>query len=168
MGVCFRKSKTKQIIKKVINPYNFYIYNKMINVDNIFGLFDSQEDPEGRNVSNTFIDFKETPIYYVGMYKKLVLNHINLNKKIIKFLKESNTELDAMDMREAGEYITYTRAWSHIKNVDLGNPTHLEALNHYKDEYLKTSLELGISYWIDTEEYEKCAHLQKIIDFLSI
>ena len=140
----------------------------MINVDNIFGLFDSQEDPDGGNISKTFIDFKETPIYYVGMYKKLVLNHINLNKKILKFLKDTHAELDMMDMKEAGEYITYNRAWNFIKNIDLNNPTHLEAVNHYKDEYLKTSLELGINFWVETEEYEKCAHLQKIIDFLQI
>ena len=28
------------------------------------------------------------------------------------------------------------------------------------------SLKLGISFFIETEQYERCAHLQKIIDFL--
>ena len=31
---------------------------------------------------------------------------------------------------------------------------------------LDTSLKLGISFFIETEEYEKCAHLQKILDNL--
>ena len=140
----------------------------MINVDNIFGLFGSHDDLDGSDTTKSFIDFKETPIYWVGMYKKLVLNHINLNKKILQFFKNSNSELDIRDMKEAGEYITYNKAWNYINKVNLDNPSHLEALNHFKDEYLETSLELGISYWIETEEYEKCAHLQKIIDFLQI
>lgn len=139
----------------------------MVNVDNIFGIF-GNEDLDGNQDSKTFIDIKETPIFWVGMYKKLVLNHINLNKKVLKFLKKTHTELDIYDMKEAGEYITYARAWVNIRNVNTEDPLHQEALNHFKDEYLKTSLELGISYFIEFEEYEKCAHLKKIIDFLSI
>ena len=69
-------------------------------------------------------------------------------------------------MKEAGEHIVYSKAWNWIKKINIDNPLHLDAIDHYKDEYLQTSLELGISYWIETEEYEKCAHLQKIIDFL--
>tara|TARA_Y100000592_G_C5343234_1_gene255277 strand:+ start:272 stop:694 length:423 start_codon:yes stop_codon:yes gene_type:complete len=140
----------------------------MINVDNIFGLFGSHDDLDGTDTAKSFIDFKETPIYWVGMYKKLILNHINFNKKFLQFFKKSNSELDIIDMKEAGEYITYNRAWKYINKIDLKNSSHLHAINHYKDEYLQTSLELGISYWVETEEYEKCAHLQKIIDFLKI
>ena len=69
-------------------------------------------------------------------------------------------------MKEASEYITYNRAWKYINKINLDNSIHLDAISFYKDEYLQTSLELGISYWIESEEYEKCAHLQKIIDFL--
>jgi hypothetical protein len=139
----------------------------MINVDNIFGIFEDNEFNEN-SISKTFIDLHHTPIFWIGMYKKLVLNHINLNKKILRFLKSSHSELDIYDMEEAGEYITYVRAWEYIKKIDLEDLSHKEALNHYKNEYLKTSLELGISYWVESEEYEKCAHLQKIINFLSI
>ena len=138
----------------------------MINVDNIFGLFGSHDDFNGTDTDRAFIDYKNTPLYWVGMYKKLVLNHINFNKKILNFFKKSNYELDIIDMKEAGEHIVYSKAWNWIKKINIDNPLHLDAIDHYKDEYLQTSLELGISYWIETEEYEKCAHLQKIIDFL--
>lgn len=140
----------------------------MINVDNIFGLFGSHDDLDGTDTTKAFIDFKETPLYWVGMYKKLILNHINFNKKLLHFFKKSNSELEIGDMKEAGEYITYNRAWKYIEKINLDEPLHLEALTHYKNEYLQTSLELGISYWVESEEYEKCAHLQKIINFLKI
>mgnify|MGYP003130311667 CR=1 FL=1 len=93
----------------------------MIDVDNIFGLFGSNDDLDGTDTTKSFIDFKETPIYWVGMYKKLVLNHINLNKKILHFFKKSNSELDIVDMKEAGEYITYNKAWKDINKINLNN-----------------------------------------------
>ena len=134
----------------------------MVSIDNIFGLFSHNEESLD-NGSNTLIDLKSSPIYYVGMYKKLILNHINFNKKVLSFFKKANEEFDMQDIKEAGEYVTYSKAWSYIKSVDLTLPSHIDALNHYSDEYLGTSLELGINYFTSTEEYEKCAFLLKIL-----
>ena len=78
----------------------------MVNLDNIFHLFGSNDNLDGSNDTTTFIDFKVTPIYWVGMYKKLILNHLNFNKKIVNFFKKSNAELDIDDIREAGEFVT--------------------------------------------------------------
>jgi len=139
----------------------------MVNLDNIFSLFGSNDDLDGRDDTTTLIDFKNTPVYWVGMYKKLILNHINFNKKIIKFFKKSNEELDMEDIKEAGEFVTYNRAWSYIKKIDTNNKEHTKAINTYSDEYLDTSLKLGINFFIETEEYEKCAHLQKILNSFS-
>jgi len=98
------------------------------------------------------------------MYKKLVINHINFNKKVIKFFKEANQEFDVVEMREAGEYVTYNRAWSYIKKINLEESSHLAGIEYYADEYLDTALELGINYFEELEEYERCAHLKKILD----
>jgi len=139
----------------------------MVNLDHIFHLFSSNDDLQGVANDKTFIDFKNTPTYWVGMYKKLILNHLNFNKKIIQFFKKSNKELDLGDVKEAGESITYNRAWNYIKKIDINKKEHLEGIDNYADEYLDTSLKLGISFFIETEEYEKCAHLQKILNYLS-
>ena len=50
------------------------------------------------------------------MYKKLILNHVNFNKKLAEFFQKSNKDLDINDMKEAGEFVTYNRAWLYIKN----------------------------------------------------
>tara|TARA_B100001094_G_scaffold19283_1_gene16477 strand:+ start:98 stop:520 length:423 start_codon:yes stop_codon:yes gene_type:complete len=139
----------------------------MINLDNIFHLFSPNDDLEGIDNGKVHIDFKNTPIYWVGMYKKLILNHINFNKKIMKFFQKSNKDLDLNDVKEAGEFVTYNKAWSYIKKIDLNNKDHKKGINTYADEYLDTSLKLGINFFIETEEYEKCAHLQKILNYLS-
>ena len=135
----------------------------MINLDNIFSLFSANEGLDGVN-SEVQIDFSQTPIYWIGMYKKLVLNHINFNKKVIKFFKESNQELDVEDMKDAGEFVVYHRAWHYIQNVNIDNEEHVIAIEKYTDEYLDTALKLGISFFEQHEEYEKCALLKKILD----
>ena len=139
----------------------------MVNIDNIFDLFGSDDNLDGTDNSTTLIDFKNTPVYWVGMYKKLILNHINFNKKIIKFFKNSNDEFDVNDVKEAGEYVTYNRAWSYIKKIDISKKEHLKSVKIYADEYLDVTLKLSINFFIETEEYEKCAHLQKILNYLS-
>lgn len=135
----------------------------MINLDNIFSLFSANEGLDGVN-SEVQIDFSQTPIYWIGMYKKLVLNHINFNKKVLKFFKESNQELDVEDMKDAGEFVVYHRAWHYIQNVNIDNEEHVIAIEKYTDEYLDTALKLGISFFEQHEEYEKCALLKKILD----
>lgn len=135
----------------------------MINLDNIFSLFSSSEELDGVN-SEVQIDFSQTPIYWIGMYKKLVLNHINFNKKVLKFFQESNQELDVEDIKDAGEFVVYHRAWHYIQNVDIDNKEHIIAIEKYADEYLDTALKLGISFFEQSEEYEKCALLKQILD----
>ena len=139
------------------------MYTKMINLDNIFSLFSTNEELDGVN-SEVQIDFSQTPIYWIGMYKKLVLNHINFNKKVLKFFKESNQELDVEDMKDAGEFVVYHRAWHYIQNVNIDVEEHVIAIKKYTDEYLDTALKLGISFFEQHEEYEKCALLKKILD----
>lgn len=134
----------------------------MIDVDNLFNLFpeDSAKEVDSKS---TYIDFKNSPIYWLGMYKKLILNHINFNKKVIKFFKEANSDLDIDDMKEAGEFVVYNRAWFYVNKVNVEDKWHVEAIEQYSDEFLDTSLELGISYFQELEEYEKCAHLLKLL-----
>ena len=139
----------------------------MINLDNIFHLFGPDDNFDGVDNGTTYMDFKNTPTYWVGMYKKLILNHINFNKKIIKFFQKSDKTLDIDDVKEAGEFVTYNRAWSYIKKIDMSNKEHIKGIKVYADEYLDTALKLGISFFIETEQYERCAHLQKILDSLS-
>ena len=130
-------------------------------LDNIFELF-SPNNIDGKD--EELVDFTKSPTYWVGMYKKLVLNHINFNKKVLKFFKEANKELDIEDVKEAGEFVVYNRAWHYIQNVDINIEEHVLAIENYADEYLDTSLKLGIHFFEEQEEYEKCAHLKHILD----
>ena len=136
----------------------------MVNAENIFGLFSHDDEELDRGRRTTYEELKTSPVYYIGMYKKIIINHINFNKKVLKFFQEANEELNVEDIKEAGECVTYNKAWGYIKSVDLNETSHINALLHYSDEYLDTSLELGINYFQQQEEYEKCAVLLKILN----
>jgi hypothetical protein len=132
----------------------------MINIDNLFNLFPPQDNEDKQIV---YIDFADKPVYKLGMYKKIILNHINFKKKVISFFKQTNAELSIEEMEAAGAYVAYNRAWFYIKDIDITNDDHLEAISTYCDEALETSLELGIQFYQMDEEYEKCAHLLKVL-----
>ena len=139
----------------------------MINLNNIFHLFTSEDNLDGIDTSTTLIDFKNTPIYWIGMYKKLILNHITLNKKITEIIGKSNKEFDLRDIEEAGSHLAYNKAWGYIKKIDIKNKEHTKGIESYRDKYLDKTLKLGINFFVETEEYEKCAHLQKILNYFS-
>ena len=134
----------------------------MVNIDNIFDLFGSDDNLDGTDNSTTLIDFKNTPTYWIGMYKKLILNHVNFNTKVLNFFKNSNQEFDINDIKEAGEYVVFNRAWSYISNVDIKNKGYIDALKHYSDDEFYLALDMGISFFQQDELYERCAFLLKI------
>tara|TARA_R110000744_G_scaffold1818_1_gene6506 strand:- start:1127 stop:1558 length:432 start_codon:yes stop_codon:yes gene_type:complete len=133
-----------------------------IDVNILFNLFHSNDMDEASvgNYTNVTI----TPEYWLGMYKKLVLNHLNFKKKAIKFFKQSNMELDIEEVKKAGEFVAYNRAWFYISKINMKDKNHIEGIVSYGDVELETSLELSIKYFQSLEEYEKCAHLLEILE----
>ena len=117
------------------------MYNKMIDMSNIFGMFIPGEDLDGKNDEASLEEFRAKPIFHIGMYKKLILNHINFNTKVLKFFKESNNEFDINDIKDNG---------------------YIDALKHYSDDELHTALDMGIEFFQKDELYERCALLLKI------
>jgi hypothetical protein len=111
-------------------------------------------------------DYKQHPMFWVGMFKKLIYNHKVFNAKILKSFKDLDGELDMNDVENAGEFIMYNRAWYWINKIDIKETLHQNALTHYADEILLTYTKVVILYFQELEEYEKCAHLKKIQDFL--
>ena len=142
-----------------------------MDLDKIFGLFStsgSNEEQPSQSYEELVSYYKKHPLYWVGMFKKLIYNHHLFNDQLLKFFEQIDEKLSKVDMDKAGEYIVFTKAWEYIRKVDPEDKTHQEALYHFADIHLKTALELSISYFQETEEYEKCAHLKKNLDFIKL
>jgi hypothetical protein len=137
-------------------------------LDNIFALFGfPDKDDEDRKKLEAELDvFKETPHFKLGMFHKLIMNGSIFSKQVVKFFAKADPGLDVKGIDQAGEYMMYTRAWFWIEQVKLRKKEWKEALKQYANEDFLVSVKLSISYFEGTEEYEKCAHLKKIQDFI--
>jgi len=136
----------------------------MIKLENIFNLFSYEEDLEGIDEKLFKGDITNHPLYLIGMYNKLILNHYKFYNKTLKFFKETNQELDIEDIKNAGEFVLFNRAWIYIEKVSPTNDK--EYIKKYSDKDLKSTLNVGMKYFEKNEQYEKCSHLKNIFDVL--
>lgn len=135
----------------------------MLDPNRIFGLFDALnnntnliEDGEG------YVDIKDTPEYKIGMFTRIIMDHMQFNGRVIEFFSKANNELEKEDIENAGEFVVYHRGWFYIKGIDLENKRDWYALEKMANLKTLTAMELSINYFEEREEYEKCAHLLKL------
>jgi hypothetical protein len=142
-----------------------------VDINKIFNLFNGEE-PDSLQEKTQEVDillkYKEHPLFWVGMFKKLIHNHKLFNHRNLQFFSEMDEELDLYDVEQAGEFIVYNRAWYWISKIDPLDRKCQEAILHYTDEFLETYLKFIILYFQEFEEYEKCAHLKKILDLVQL
>ena len=143
-----------------------------MDIKKIFRLFEEPQENHkefSQEEYNQLVEnYKKHPLYWVGMFKKLIHNHNLFNSQLLNFFEKLDEELDQVDINKAGEYMLFTRAWEYIKKVNPEEKKHQEALYHFSDIHLKIALELSINFFQEHEEYEKCAHLKKNLEFVKL
>ena len=142
-----------------------------MDINKIFNLFNGDEPESLREKAQQVdipLDYKNHPLFWVGMFKKLIQNHHIFNDQLLKFFEKLDEELDIVDIDRAGEFVVFNRAWNYIQKVDPDNLVTQEALYRFADIHLKLALELSISYFQEMEDYEKCSHLKKNLDFVNL
>jgi hypothetical protein len=132
-----------------------------MDIKKIFELFNSEDKGEGA----AYIDLSEHPVVYMGMFKKLIYNYETFSEQLIQFFNSSNENLDTNDVKRAGESMVYNRAFEHLEKLDLGNPVHVECIEEYSDPVFFRALSKSLRYFEEAEEYEKCAFIQKVLNF---
>ena len=139
-----------------------------MDINNIFNLF--LENPQNTYISEEakkLADmFHEHPLVKIGMFKKLIINYHTSGDKLLEFFGLTDTELNLEDIRKAGRFIVYNRAWDYIKEVDFNNGDHREFFISVGNKELALALKLSIKYFEEFEEYEKCSHLLALNNLL--
>lgn len=147
-----------------------------MDINKIFGSFNSSSRDEGSLSSFTppkkisFID-EDSPSYKLGMFRKLILNYLNYTHSLIGLFDKAEPGLDVNDIKRVGEAMLYERAFEYIKDIDLHDKTHINALFREARESrvdLESALNKSIDHFEVLEEYEKCAVLKKYLDFLNL
>lgn len=135
-----------------------------MDVNKVFNLFEEQDSNEN---TVTKLDLTESPVMWIGMFKKLITNYKVFSHQLINLFSQVDPPLDIDDIKNASGYMIYTRAFDYISKLDLTNSVHIECLKIYTDEKLKQSLELSLRFYETREEYEKCSVLKNIQDRIS-
>ena len=151
-----------------------------MDLDNIFGLFGFNKDNDNSKEESylkEIEEYKSTPKYKVGMFYKMISNGIQFRGQLIKFFEKSTREELDLGIGEVGDYMMYTRAYYWIQECDIKKDEWKEALQHYlkqegfenkeceKNDFINCFI-LSIKYFEEIEEFEKCAFLKNIQDYL--
>lgn len=133
----------------------------------LFGFPEGDKGPEETRKMKAEIDaYKKSPHFKLGMFYKLIMNGTAFKKQVLNFFSRSDSALDMEGIDEAGEFMMFTRAYFWVEGFKFKSKLWKEDLKHYSHEEFLVALKLSIHYFESTEEYEKCAHLKKIQDFL--
>tara|TARA_R110000851_G_scaffold249612_1_gene402125 strand:+ start:4432 stop:4884 length:453 start_codon:yes stop_codon:yes gene_type:complete len=142
-----------------------------MDIKKIFELFEIEG--KGVPISDDELDviekfdiFKDTPIYKIGMFVKIILNYNVIKNQILKIFKESNQDIDLEDVEEAGKLLHYGRAFVWIEDCDLAVECWREGWLFRNNEETIKGIEDLVFHFELIEEYEKCNILHKITTFL--
>lgn len=146
-----------------------------MDINKIFGSFNSSSRDEGSLSSFTplkrvsVVD-EDSPSYKLGMFRKLILNYLNYTTQVIGLFDKADPTLDIKDIKRVGEFMLYERAYDYIKDINLQDKEHINALfreaRNSKIDF-ESALNKSIDHFENLEEYEKCAVLKKYLDFLN-
>jgi hypothetical protein len=138
-----------------------------MNLNSVFSLFGfSEENDENKKIKAELEAFKKSPVFKLGMFKKMILNGVMFKKQVLKFFSKSTPELDIKGVDDAGEFMMYSRAYYWVKDFKFKSKEWKAALEGYSDEEFLCAIKLTINYFEGVEEFEKCALLKKIQDMV--
>ena len=136
-----------------------------MDLNKFFELFGSGS--EETKAKKEVESFKKTPSFKVAMFIKLVTHGMNFRKQVVNFFSKTSFKgEDITDIDLTGEFMIYNRGWYWISQIDWDDQRWMEALKDSKGDELLVALKLSIHYFEECEEYEKCAVLKKIQDFV--
>lgn len=139
-----------------------------IDADSVFRLFDQQpSSSQASNPDDKTIELAEHPIILVGMFTRMVLKGEEISQDIMKFLQAVNRDtLDPEEQLRFNYSLAYNRALQHLAKLDLDNPYHQDVLSEKAGKDFLEACNRTISFFTESEEYEKCAFIKKIQDFV--
>lgn len=133
-----------------------------MDINKIFNLFNFRdEEPEEPTPK---VELSDGPVVWLGMFKKLIINYETFTKQLVMFFGKSEPSLDVDELGKVSKFMVYERAYDNLCQLDLTNQMHLDCLKWYADEVFSGTLSLALTYYIEIEEYERCAFIKQIQD----
>jgi hypothetical protein len=133
----------------------------MIPTEKVFLLFDNDD-------SLNLEENELNSIYMrLGMFNKIIENSsvIFLQVKAI-FKNMKNIEWDFDKAVQTTNNIIFNKAFFYIKDFNIENDKHIDSLKCFNYNKVLFNLNKSIQFFETKEEYEKCAFLFKIKDWI--
>lgn len=135
-----------------------------MNADNVFGLFDSEEQgPDVKRITNV----TQHPAIFIRLFVKFVNNIDPLNEVMAKTLQKMDSGADIEKLKYANKLISVARAYEIIQEFDFQNSLHIETLLDTNPEESLAACEYMLRILTRYEEYEKCAFIKELKDFIT-
>jgi hypothetical protein len=142
-----------------------------MDIDKIFDLFSSADFDtpleKKAKAADDLILIQETPMFWIGMFKKIILNNQVFYHQLKNHLPEELLKEIAQG-DDLANMVTYSRAWFYISKLDLKRRLDIDALTAFTDNDLLYASEMALRFFEGKEEYEKCAYLKQIQDVIKI
>ena len=141
----------------------------MINKNDLFNLFPEPDDRGRVNITDEEIEIEvqSSTHFKIGKFKKLIENHELFFEHFKRGMRETEGEkMDPVESKASAAFIVFNRAWHYIKDLNLDVREDVLDLTLFNPYDLTYVLHLAIKYFEGEEEYEKCAHLYNIQQFL--
>lgn len=138
-----------------------------MDLNRIWLVFGVGGDDNDKDMKKEVEEFQNSPYFKINMFIKMLNYGISFKKKSMKFFNNLTTELDPNDISEAGDFMLFSRGWFWISQCDLNNEIWREDLLHSNRVDLLECLNIMVLYYQNVEEYERCAFLKKIVDFIT-
>lgn len=139
---------------------------KRMDLNGIWKLFGFGDEKNDKKVSKELENFKKSPQFKLKMFAKMISQGVIFKKQLIDFFKNSDPEIEMDGIGEVGDLMMYNRAWFWVSECTPRKKEWKEALTEIASEDFKECIEVSIKYFEEIEEYEKCAHFKKILDFV--
>lgn len=149
-----------------------------MDINKIFGAFNSSSKDDGYGLNYRGYDYanprslpsidENHPRYFIKIFQKLILSYTGYSDKLIDFFASADPEIDAYNVKKAGENMLYNRAYGYITKIDLQDKYHIKIMFEEVNPKLEEAINKTLFYFESEEEYEKCANLKKYLDFLNL
>ena len=135
-----------------------------MNLDKVFEQLAQSENPNVKIINY----YEDSPSMVIGMFNKLIINHLNFNQKVKDFFEGQELEFDPNDIKSASEFVVFHRAWFYLSKLQLGRKRDEEALAIAANDDFKLTLRLAIKFFESIEDYEKCAFVLRVLEKIEL
>ena len=94
-----------------------------MNLSNFFSLFSNDNESKTSSTQDTTLEeLMNTPLYWIGMFKKLIYNYKSHGNKMLMQVDGFDIGVNYDDVQEAYEFMLYERSYFYISCLDINNP----------------------------------------------